>query len=261
MKERENNKGLLARKILIEALPKLAYKINISEESQKRIDEIKENLGQNKDLNFIVYFNHICYEDPWFVGHVVNMFDPKKTRHLVAPISYYHIKSKNVGDSTLKSMEKLAGLCDVETIPIIQAYQIKKPEKYHYTQEQANVTYAKLTNRLKELKRNNIPTGFLISPEGTRSSDGVLGEAERGLPVFGRILGPVLFIPIGISYNQEFKRSKPNVFRSLNLEVGESHLYKTGKDRQDVDFYMDMLAKTLPEEMRGKWAQMPEVRN
>lgn len=260
MKEREIKKGLLGRKILVDALPKLAYKINISEESQKKIDEIKETLDKNKDLNFIVYFNHICYEDPLFVGHIVNKFDPKNTRHLVAPISYYHTKSKNLGYSTLKSVQGLVGVCDVEIIPIIQAYQVKKTEKYGYTQEQANVTYVKLFNRLKDFKKDKIPTGFIISPEGTRSQDGVLGEAEKGIILFGKILEPVLFIPIGISYNKEFERSKPNIGRSLNLEVGETYLYEKGKDKKDVDFYMNKLAETLPEKMRGKWAQMPEIR-
>jgi len=257
MKEGLKNKN---RNLLIDFLPRIGYKINISENTWQKIEEIKDFLDKNKEVSFIGYFNHICYSDPLLAGHIIDKIDPKMSRHIIAPISYHHMKSKNIGDSTLKMMQGLANWCDVETIPVIQAYQVRNPEKYGYTAEQANITYKKLFNRIGDLRKNNIATGFIISPEGTRSQNGVLEDAEKGMILIGKMLEPVLFIPIGISYNQEFKRNRLNFGKSLNLEIGETYFYEKGGDKKDINFYMKNLAEILPENMRGKWAQMPDVR-
>jgi 1-acyl-sn-glycerol-3-phosphate acyltransferase len=255
---KEGNKGLLGREILVDILPRILYKIHISEESQEKTKEIRETLDENQNLNFILYPNHLTYFDPLYAGLIVNEIDPEGKRHLIAPISFSHTQSRTK-DSTLKMMMGLAKTCDLETIRIIQTYQVNNP-KYGYTQEQANATYKKLFGRPKELKENNISTGMIIFPEGTRSQNGELGEAEKGITLLTKILEPVLLIPVGIYFDNKYKRSGLNFGKSVNLEVGETYLYEKGKERKDIDFYMKNLADTLPEKMRGRWAQMPEVR-
>jgi 1-acyl-sn-glycerol-3-phosphate acyltransferase len=258
MKEKENNKSLSGRKFLVDTLPKILYKVNISKINQEKINEIRNTLDENQNLNFIIYLNHVTYFDPLYAGHIINKLDPEGKRHIVAPISFSHTQSKTK-DSTLKMMMGLAEVCKLETVRIIQAYQVNNP-KYGYTQEQANITYKKFFNRSKELKNENIPTGMIIFPEGTRSQNGELGEAEKGITLLAKILEPVLLIPVGICFDNEYKRSGLNLGKSLNLEIGETYLYEKGKDKKDIDFYMNKLAETLPEKMRGKWAQMPEIR-
>ncbi|HPT66355.1 MAG TPA: hypothetical protein PK257_03575 [Candidatus Woesebacteria bacterium] len=249
---KENYKGLLARKVLIDFLPKKLYDIHISEESNENIKETKSWLENDPKLNMIMDFNHISFEDPWYVGYILNKIDPKATRHVNLPVSYAHTKS-----STSKAILLPAKLCGMETIRIIQANETKNSDKKNYKPGEIFKNYRNFIERLEEIKDSQQPTAFIISPEGHRSEDGCLGEGNKGIITIAEKLGNTFFVSVGISFNEDFNRSKPNVGRSLNLTVGKPYLYKKG---DNIDYHMSKLAETLPEEMRGKWAQMPEIR-
>lgn len=244
---KEDYKGLLARKILVDLLPNKLYDIKISKESDENIKEAKNLLDENSKLNLIAYFNHITFEDPWYVGYILNKIDPEANRHLVAPISYSHTRS-----SASKAILLPAKLCGMETIRIIQANEVE-----HYKKSEVLANYRNFMKRLEELGKNPKPTAFIISPEGHRSENGELGAANTGMITVAKKLGETLIISVGIAFNEDFYRSKPNIGKSLELTISKPYLHK--KD-DNIDFYMTRLAETLPENMRGRWTQMPEVR-
>lgn len=259
MKESRQN---FNRDLLTTFLPEVLYRIHISQESQNKIEHLKKFLDKNREVNFITYFNHIGITDPVLVGYMVNKIDPQKTRKIITPVSYSHTESKNIKDIVPRVMNSLSSSCGTETIKVIQKYQINNPE-YGYTQSQADATYKELIRKVREYVKGGRAIGFIISPEGHRSEDGSLGNVERGILMFEKILEPVVLIPIGIYYDKKYSRSGLNIGKSLNLEIGESYFYENGKERKDINFYMNNLAEVLPIEKRGIWTrnnEMPEVR-
>ena len=246
------------RDFLTTFLPEVLYRINISQESQEKIKNLGEFLNENREVNFITYFNHIGIIDPMLVGYMVNKIDPQKTRKIITPVSYYHTESKNIKDVVPRVMNNLSNSCGVETIKVIQAYQVDNP-KYGYTQSQADATYKELIREVREYKKQGILIGFIISPEGHRSEDGSLGSVEKGILLFEKILEPVILIPIGIYYDKKYSRDGLNIGKKLNLEIGESYFYEKGKERKDIDFYMNNLAGALPPEMRGYYGEITKI--
>lgn len=264
MKEREINEILENRRKLVEVLPEKIYKINISEESQKNIDKIRETLTENKNLNFIIYFNHICLVDPWFAGYVANKIDPSGSRDIYAPISYSHTRLENAKSSALKFMQKPAEWCGAETIRVIQAHEVEEgsKDKKDYKPGEIFGNRRNFIKKLYEIRKNERPSGFIISPEGHRSEDGRLGKANNGMLEIADILDNTMFIDITITFDQKFNRGFNLIFKKkVNLEVGESYLYQKGKGEKNIDIYMDKINDKLPEKMkRIEYAQMLEVR-
>ena len=240
------------RDLLTGLLPDIAYRLKISETDQEYINEIKNQLKQNTNLSFILYFNHISYNDPLLASHIVQQIDPKHTRHLIAPASYSHTDPDNPVNKGFTFMINQAKSCGVEIVRVIQAYQVNNPD-YGYTREQAEGTYWTWMKRLKELNSNKISTGCLISPEGHRSEDGILGVGETGVVAVGRLLAPVLYIPLGISYDGSFNRNDFNLGRKVNLSIGSIIFQENPKNYPTINEVMHNLAMTLPEEMRGEW--------
>lgn len=238
--------------ILTGLLPEIAYRIHISEDDRSYIKEIKEQLAVHPNFNFILYFNHISYDDPLLAAHIVQQIDPKHTRHLIAPASYSHTDPNKPVNYGFSFMMDEAKKCGVEIIRVIQAYQVDNPQ-YGYTKDQAQATYRVWMRRLKELRSENTPTGCLISPEGHRSDDGILGAGEAGIISTGRFLAPVIYIPVGISYIDDYKRSNLNFGKKLNLSIGNITVQDNPKDGPSLDGIMYKLAMTLPKDMQGEW--------
>ena len=247
-KEGEN----LRRDILTGLLPEIAYRIHISEENRSHIKEVKNQLIGNPALNFILYFNHISYNDPLLAAYIVQQIDPKHSRHLIAPASYSHTNPDNPTNRGFSLMIDEAKRCGIEIVRVIQAYQVDNP-KYGYSKNQAQTTYHAWMRRLKELRASGIPTGCLISPEGHRSDDGILGAGESGILATGRFLAPVIYIPLGISYNGDYKRSGLNIGKKINLVIGETVVQNEPRDYPNLGDIMSKLAVTLPSNMRGEW--------
>jgi len=234
------------------------YKILMSDETKERIENIKKTMEENKGLNFIIYFNHISFADPLLAGHIATLIDPNNTRKLIAPVSYSHteLKAKNSGTW---GMKKIIEICGVETHRVVQAYQINDSNK-----EESFRINKKYLNRLRELKKLEMPVCLLISPEGHRS-EGALEKGEEGVALSGKILAPTAYIPIGIIYNETYNRSSLNFGKKLTLSVGEMYIQEIGKKREEIfSILMNNLANALPVEMRGVYsnniADIPEIR-
>lgn len=238
---------------MLDNVTKFLYKPEINEESQKRITEIKDFLKNNPEYNFIIYFNHISLNDPAVVLHAAEQISPEGHRqHLLVPVSYSHAESTSIEGKTYNSFSKLINKASIETVPIIQSYQIDHPQ-YKYTQEQATATYFKYLNRLKELKKTGRRTGVLISPEGHRSENGQLSAAEEGIIATGRILAPVIYIPLGVYYRGAYKRNSLNPGKKMFMNLGEIIQQEHYKDEPSLEELMKKLALALPEKMRGVW--------
>lgn len=253
------------RGLVADIMPRKIYRLNISKESQSRIDNIKNILDENKKLDYIIYFNHICFTDPHLAGHVAGLIDPKKTRHLVAPVSYSHTDPEKKKTLKTRAMKKISDWCGMDNQRVIQTYQVDNP-KYGYTKEKSQETYDKFFGRLKELRNADIPTGCLMSPEGHRSMHGILGEdmeIEKGIRTIGKILKPVIYIPIGIYFDGIYNRNGLNFGKNLNLNIGETYTLEKGSEKNNNELFellIQNLANTLPMEMRGQWADVPEIR-
>jgi 1-acyl-sn-glycerol-3-phosphate acyltransferase len=233
-------------------LPELAFRIHISEDSTSKIADISDNLSENPDLSFIIYFNHISFNDPMFAAHIIRKIDGKHSRHLIAPASYFHTEQSNPKNKNFIFMMDLAKKSGFEIIRVIQAYQVDNP-KYGYTKDEAQATYLAFLRRLKELQSTNVPSGLIISPEGTRSDDGILGIGEPGILAIGRFMAPVMYIPLGISYKNGYDRNNFNIGKNVDLSIGESYIQNERKDQPSLNELMSRLALALPKNMRGSW--------
>jgi len=238
---------------MLDNLSKFFYAPQIDIETQNRIEIIKDFLEKNPQYNFIIYFNHISYNDPAIALHAAEKITPAdQHRHLLVPISYSHSEKNSVGGKLVDLFTNFIGNLDIETVRVIQNYQINHP-KYNYTADKAKATHYQYLRRLQELKKSATPTGILISPEGHRSEDGRLAKAESGIIANGRILAPVIYVPVAISYQGKFKRSSINLGKKMIMNIGEISKQEKAKEYPSLEELMQKLANALPEEMRGIW--------
>lgn len=238
---------------MLDNLSKIFYAPQIDAKTHNRIIIIKDFLEKNPQYNFIIYFNHISYNDPAIALHAAEKITPADHHHhLLSPISYSHSEKNNAGDKIINSFTNFLAKLDIETIRVIQNYQINHP-KYNYTEDEAKITHYQYLRRLQELKKSATPTGIIISPEGHRSEDGQLAKAESGIIATGRILAPVIYVPVAISYQGKFKRSSLNFGRKMIMSIGEISKQEKANNYPSLEELMKKLAHALPEEMRGIW--------
>lgn len=244
------------REAVLGLAPRLLYHIEVNEQSTLRIKRLKELLTREPELNFIIYFNHISYDDPLLSANMAMRIIPesqKRSRHLVAPVSFSHTDPDNPKNRDFIRMVNIANHCGIETIRVIQAYQVNNPD-YGYTEDEAKQTYRNFYDHLKKMRESKTPTGCLISPEGHRSETGILGKAEKsGTISVGRLLAPVIYIPLGIKYPETYDRDHINSGRHVSLKLGETLFQDEPRNYPDFDLLMKNLAETLPKALRGKW--------
>ena len=241
-----------ARRVVeIDLLPSLLYRINKTEETNRRIKNLAEILTDRQDLSYIFYFNHISYNDPLLVAHMAQLVDPRQTRPLFIPASFSHTDPDNPKSRVFSFLVNEARRCGIEIARVIQAYQVNNPE-YGFNEVQARTTYKDLVKRLEELRKMGA-IGCLINPEGHRSETGELQTAEKGIVHIGKLLSPVVYVPLGISYEGEYKRSGLNIRKKVSLSIGKTIIQEQKNDTPTIDELMQNLAETLPFEMRGSW--------
>lgn len=234
-------------------LPRLLYRLELNPESKKKIADLRVRLAKNPEMALVVYFNHFAFDDPLWMAHLINRVDPGQRRHIVAPASFSHIDPGREGSEVFRKIHREARRCGIETIPIIQAYQVDNPD-FGYTEQQAYASYKKLLRRLKELKESGVSLAVIVSPEGHRSETGVIGEAEEGIVHMLRLLSPAICVPVGIVVQDENpQRGKLNFGKKVLLNVGNFIVNKGRQDASSLSYLMEELASLLPKEKRGRW--------
>jgi hypothetical protein len=241
--------------IALEALPKIVYKINITNDTVRRLSEIQSSMvEENNEKNVIIYFNHQAYNDPIFFALIANILNEKNSHQIFAPVSDWHsniTKAKNIKFSLMIQAAKFVG---VKIAPIIQSHQVDKAE-FGYSSSDALISYLHLYRQLNEVTKNNQKIICLISPEGHRTETGALmDDIQEGIIAIGRKLTPVVYVPLGITYhNNDFDRNGYNIRRRVTLTIGDV-ITQTGKnDLPTIGILMHNLAETLPQNLRGKW--------
>jgi len=238
------------RNFIFDGLTKLLYSPEIKPGAKEKIELIAEFMEENPEFSFVLYFNHISFNDPAVVINVADRLDPKRKKHLVTMMSYSHTDPTDPKHRVFSFMARGLEKCGVEGIRVIQKYQVNNPE-YGYTEEQASLNYMQSMRRIKGMR--GTPTGVIISPEGTRSKTGTLAKGESGMVAIGRVLAPVIYIPLAISYEGKYNRDSINFFKKMEINIGEVTVQENPTEYPKVDELMQKLATALPEEMRGIW--------
>ncbi len=220
----------------IEAVTQLGYRPELDLYSRETIQVLKTKLQEQPNLSYIIYFNHIAYDDPLFAAYIANKINPENTP-VIIPTSYSHTEPDNPDNKKFIAMVSMASWAGIQTPRVIQAYQLNN-EKYDYTSEQAKETYFKFFKTIKQNKQEFGRVGVLISPEGTRSKTGELGKFEES---FTKLVGmlsskdaeekgreDVVFIPLAIHYLKGYKREKPNFTKPVELSLGLPYFHKNG---------------------------------
>lgn len=229
------------------------YKLSTDESSLSTIEDLKGYLTDYPDLNLTVYFNHVSYDDPVFIMWFnAKYIDPAQKRKIIFPGSFSHTAFDR--EPHFAALARLGQFFfDYDLIRIIQTYQVGS-EKYPYTKTDAFSTYKPLVRRVKQaVSERTKPITLMISPEGHRSEDGALKEGERGIMRLSKHLCPNVYLPVGIVYNQDYKRDTVNFRRSVKLTTGELIFSPDKSQKPAYEELMYRLASTLPEELRGVW--------
>lgn len=121
---------------------------------------------------------------------------------------------------------------------------------------------SKIVNTLKQ--GNNI----MIFPEGTRSRNGKMAEAKKGLLLMAK-LSKATIVPMGIwgtekllPINETDMASEKFNYADVNINIGEPIILPTKNDEEDKSQYHDRvmheimsgIAMLIPEEYRGVYS-------
>lgn len=237
------------RFIVGSVVPRVLYRLEIPKETKEKARELRGILDKNKRLNLVTYFNHVSKFDPLLVAVVYNEIDPRHSRQLIAPVSYSNTDEKHKGN---KIMMKIIESCGLKSVRIVQSYQTNN-ENYAYKPEEVLETYKEWIGSLYEIKKREKPVGCIISPEGHRSDDGILGEGNKGIVHAGRILEPVIYIPIGIEFEKNPDREGWNIGRRIKLTIGTNYIQEEKDRTVTVEKLMNNLADALPMRLRGQY--------
>ena len=106
---------------------------------------------------------------------------------------------------------------------------------------------------------------LIISPEGTRSGDGVLQEAFPGIAILAAKSGAPL-LPVGYYGGEAYKENLTRLRRTdFNIAIGKPFRIKPGSvpgreaRQQMADEIMYRLAAILPERYRGRYADLSKA--
>lgn len=241
------------------------YNLQLSPETPRNIESLKRHLEMG---SAVVYINHISLDDSLLVLAFLLKEVGRSIRQIGGPESKKHYDFREGLMSGL--VMRLAGLLGVTLIPVVQHYDEGK-----YSEKEILGSRLQFARTAKEILGK--PGGILlIAPEGTRSPDGTLKQAQQGIGFVSKSSHkndiPIFFVPIGVipipqgsinsGLNCNFVRSQAGRFE---LNMGEPFQidFIQNTTREGItDLLMQKLASLLPQETRGVYgckAQPDEV--
>lgn len=240
--------------VVTRVIPRLGYRLNLDPSVNKVIKETKKFLKKNPDWSLLIGQNHLTEDDPLFGGYISSRMDPRNSRYAFAPTSALHSEKVEGKKRSKKGlMNDVVQKCGVETIPVVQSYQIDNPD-YNFTKKDANKRNIYFARRMRDLSKSEKPLCCVLMPEGHRSDDGILGKAEKGIEHIVKNMRPVRIIPLAISSPDKLDRDKMNFGKRINLSIGD--IIDCGVSEEiDVNNFMRNLARALPPKMRGEYGE------
>lgn len=231
----------------------LLHRLNLefSEESRQNLLAANELLRQN---SVVVYLNHTAMMED--VALLVSMVLTYLTnaKRIIGPVAMKHYDpARDPINATLLRSLKVLG---IETFPIVQPVDIDKHATVYSDRK-----IQRMRENLKIVTANavrNPGTVFGITPEGTRSNDGKLLPAKKGIGYLESYDAndTLHYLPVALALEKYFNHPKIEV--GLPLRLGEMNLEKSilpedPKERAQflVDVHMQRLVGMLPQEMKG----------
>jgi 1-acyl-sn-glycerol-3-phosphate acyltransferase len=233
--------------------PHLTHAVSIEKNSRYHLKILKKNLQERPNLSFVIYFNHLAYGDPLFAAHIAAQIQPPHhNRPLFAPASHSHTNAENPTNRKFYIMIQIAQKLGIDITRVIQAYQVNDPD-YNYSPDQAQQTYRDFMTKINEQIKKHQPVGIIISPEGHRSETRSLGNVETGFAKISRMIAPVIYIPVGINYPNNYLRDSINLTKKVQLSIGPTLIHEKTDPEPSINTLMTNLTKALPSNMHGQW--------
>ncbi|MEM5799531.1 MAG: 1-acyl-sn-glycerol-3-phosphate acyltransferase [Candidatus Aenigmatarchaeota archaeon] len=226
-------------RILAEIVEKI-YKIEISPENEKNLNSVKDVVTHS---SLIVYFNHISLDDPVIVLYLLVKYCGDKINDIYAPESRKHFEFTR---SPLNAIFlRFGSLLGFKLYPVVQHY-----DKINYSKGEQQ----KLLSRFyRDTKKglSEIGNVLLIAPEGTRSPNGKLQQAQKGIEKISQSIENTYFLPIGLYWENNQGSRNYNFGRKYIVNVGKP-FFNNG--HYSADSLMKILASYLPKDMRGLYS-------
>lgn len=237
----------------ISALLDAAFNIRVFEDHQR-----KELAALLYEHSLIVPFNHPSVFDPIAVARELRTSFPDVPRILLPATQKFY--DGRMGKPAKAGMDYFAKAYDLELIPVIQHYDD------NYSDAEKGTSYTKLFRAAFEVLKTsgNI---FMVAPEGTRSTEGQMGQAQSGIGRLMQRFPDSIVCPISVYGTEEVMYEKErgtnkflfNPLKSGNLVYGtpmrsEDMLCVAAEmDMSPQDMVMYQLAEQLPERYRGNY--------
>lgn len=228
------------------------YRIHESKESITNFAYLKRHIHEG---SAIVYFNHLCLDDGHLIFSLLLSRLGRSLSVIGGPESKKHFDFRaNPLDALVMRTAMILG---IQLVPVVQNY-----DQANYSPEEALSLNRNFIRQAKHILGQ--PGGILcLAPEETRSKDGCLQQAQRGVALasrLGDVLVPLYFAPLAIIPQGQFRRGlniKPNNPQAFELKMGAPFTlpyHRKDQDQQIISILMTNLANLLPPEMRGVWA-------
>lgn len=227
--------------------------LEFSGESRQNLVYANQLLKQN---SMVVYVNHtsLMKDVELPVSMVLSFLT--NTKRIIGPVAMRHYDpARDPISATLLRLLKPLG---IEVFPIVQPESIDGGAIVYGDEQKRQMSTALRTVTVNAVR--NPGTIFGIAPEGTRSKDGKLLSAKRGIgylesydPKHTMYYLPVAIVLEKFSDHPSIQVGEPLRLGEMNLEL--ETLPKDPKERAQflADVHMQRLADMLPQEMRGAY--------
>ncbi len=229
------------------------YELKISDRSAHNMSEANKILS---DSALVVYINHIFSRDAKIMIPLVLTLP--NVRSVMGPVGMKHYDfSRDPVNAVFFRSLRVFG---IHAAPVVQNSDV-----YQYGQEQKQGMIINLKQYTSDLL-NRAGTLYGIAPEGTRNPSGQLQRANRGIGYLESYVQPdqhLHYLPVGLVYpehdtNPRIIVSEP--FTLSDILPAEVNFASDPKEhaQQISDVLMTVLARSLPEHMRGVYGN-PET--